>query len=110
VQDKLDDDLELATLRLVHSRGAGSQRELASALGISLGKSNFVVRALLTRGWMKVRKFKASDNKSRYLYLLTPSGVTEKARRTRAFIKRKEEEYDAFKRHLEVLRAELDQE
>ena len=107
--DPLDDDLELSALRLVHKQAAGTQRELATALGISLGRTNFIIRALLSRGLMKVKKFQSSDNKRRYLYLLTPSGVVEKGRRTQAFIQRKEQQYDEFRAHLEALRAELEQ-
>jgi EPS-associated MarR family transcriptional regulator len=109
VLEQFKDDKELDALRLVHRQGASSQREMAAALGISLGKSNFIVRALLARGWMKVRRFKNSDNKRRYLYLLTPSGVAEKGRRTRAFIHASEERYLLLKQQLEALRAELDE-
>jgi EPS-associated MarR family transcriptional regulator len=108
VSDPLKDDEELQVLRHVHRQGAGSQRELAAALGISLGKSNYIVRALLGRGWMKVMRFKNSDNKGRYLYLVTPSGVAEKVRRTRAFVHASEERYLLLKQQLETLRAELD--
>jgi MarR family transcriptional regulator, temperature-dependent positive regulator of motility len=102
------EDIELATLRAVDEKQASSQRELAAALGVSLGKSNFLIRAVLSRGWVKVKKFKSSDNKSRYLYLLTPSGVVEKTRRTKAFLQLKQVEYDALKHQIEALKHELD--
>ncbi len=107
MQESYADDIELATLVAVNDQETRSQRELAAALGVSLGKSNFLIRALLERGWIKVKTFKSSDNKSRYLYLLTPSGVAEKTRRTHAFLKKKEAEYDALKRQIEALRQHL---
>lgn len=101
------EDYELETLRIVDKAGTSSQRELAEALGVSLGKSNFLIRALLERGWVKVRTFKSSDNKRRYLYYLTPTGVAEKSRRTRAFLQRKEVEYFELRTQIEALRQEL---
>ncbi|WP_300971349.1 MarR family EPS-associated transcriptional regulator [Thiocapsa sp.] len=70
-----------------------TQRDLAKALGISLGSTNFCVRALIDQGWVKVRNFRRSDNKRAYAYLLTPQGIEAKARITARFLQRKRTEY-----------------
>jgi MarR family transcriptional regulator, temperature-dependent positive regulator of motility len=100
------EDLELQTLRALEGTGKHSQRELATALGLSLGKTNFLMRALLRRGWVKVNAFRSADNKRRYLYLLTPSGVAEKSRRVVSFLRIKEAEYHALQAEIESLRRE----
>jgi EPS-associated MarR family transcriptional regulator len=97
----------LKLLRAVASRRVGSQRELASALGLSLGKTNFLVHAVLERGWVKVQNFRRSDNKRGYLYFLTPSGIAEKAKLTQQFIERKEAEFAALQQEIAELRSEL---
>jgi EPS-associated MarR family transcriptional regulator len=101
------EELELATMRLVAGEPAASQRQLASRLGISVGKTNFLLRALLDKGLVKVENFRRSDHKIGYLYLLTPSGVAEKARLTRAFLARKEREYEGLRAQIDALRAEV---
>jgi EPS-associated MarR family transcriptional regulator len=101
------EELELATMRLVAGEPAASQRQLASRLGISVGKTNFLLRALLDKGLVKVENFRRSDHKIGYLYLLTPSGVAEKARLTRAFLARKEAEYASLQAQIAALRAEV---
>lgn len=101
-------ELELEAMRLVHERAAMSQRELAARLGVSVGKTNFVLRALLDKGLVKVENFRRSDNKLGYLYLLTPRGLAEKARLTRDFIARKEGEYEGLRARIRALRAELE--
>jgi EPS-associated MarR family transcriptional regulator len=105
--DATADELALATMRLVAAKPVGSQRELAVRLGISVGKTNFVLRALLQKGLLKVENFRRSDHKTGYLYLLTPSGMTEKARLTRAFIELKEAEYLHLSEQIATLKAEL---
>jgi EPS-associated MarR family transcriptional regulator len=86
-----------------------TQRELASALGMSLGKANYVVRALLGKGFVKIKKFRHSRNKSGYAYLLTPEGVAAKAELTRHFLARKMAEYDELRLEIERLQAENDE-
>ena len=78
-----------------------TQRELAATLGVSLGQVNYCVKALVDKGHVKVGNFAASSNKLGYVYLLTPSGVAEKARLTAAFIERKLGEYKAL--HAEII-------
>lgn len=85
-----------------------SQRELAAAMGISLGKVNFCLKALVDKGWVKVENFKKSQNKLGYAYILTPRGLEEKARVTVSFLKRKQREYDLLVNELEELRKEVE--
>ena len=79
---------------------------MAHELGMSLGKANYVLRALLGKGLVKVQNFRNSSNKRSYAYLLTPSGVAAKAELTRHFLARKVEEYDALRVEIERLRGE----
>jgi EPS-associated MarR family transcriptional regulator len=80
-----------------------SQRQIAAAVGVSLGLVNYCLRALTEKGQIKVRNFRSSDNKMRYTYILTPGGAAEKAQLTGAFLKRKVAEYDALKAEIEAL-------
>jgi len=100
------DPAHLGVLRLLEASPSRSQREVAHALGMSLGKVNYVLRALLSKGFVKVQNFRNSKNKRGYAYLLTPEGVAAKAELTRSFLARKIEEYDALRREIERLRAE----
>ena len=79
---------------------------MAQELGMSLGKANYLLRALLGKGFVKVRNFRNSSNKRAYAYLLTPEGVAAKADLTRHFLARKIEEYDALRLEIERLRSE----
>ena len=102
----MTDSSLLDVLRLLDESPSRSQREVAQALGMSLGKANYVLRALLDRGLVKVQNFRNSQNKRAYAYLLTPEGVAAKAELTRHFLARKIEEYDALRLEIERLRAE----
>ena len=88
------------------ARGTAEQREMAQELGMSLGKANYLLRALLAKGFVKVQNFRNSSDKRAYAYLLTPEGVAAKAELTREFLARKIEEYDALKLEIERLRGE----
>ena len=103
-------DLELATMRAVAACPGASQRRLAQTLGISLGKTNFLLRALLDRGLVKCENFRRSDNKLGYLYLLTPSGARAKARLTRNYLRRKEFEFERLRAEIDMLRTETAEE
>jgi EPS-associated MarR family transcriptional regulator len=100
---------ELAVLRLLESDPTLSQRDLSRELGLSLGKTHYLLRALLDKGAVKVSNFRRSDNKAAYMYLLTPAGVRKRASMTRAFLARKEAEYEALERTITQLRSELNQ-
>ena len=105
----MTDDIHYHLLRLLEERPDVTQRELAKTLGISLGKTNYCVKALLEKGWVKANNFKNSKNKLAYAYLLTPSGLEAKARITTRFLKRKVAEYEALKAEIEQLTAEVNQ-
>ncbi len=90
-------------LKLINERPEMSQRELAAELGLSLGKINYCLKALLSRGLVKVDNFRRSDNKLAYAYLLTPRGIEAKSRVTRQFFRRVEAEYEELKREIEIL-------
>lgn len=102
-----DEAARLATLRLLAQKPQVSQRELSAALGLSLGKTHYVLKALLDKGLVKVNNFRRSDNKLGYAYLLTPAGIEAKARLTTQFLRRKLFEFDELQRTIAELRAEL---
>lgn len=95
-------------LRLLEAKPHLSQRELARELGISLGKINYCLGALIEKGWVKARNFRNNRDKLSYAYLLTPSGIEEKAALTVNFLRRKMAEYDALKQEIEELKREVD--
>jgi MarR family transcriptional regulator, temperature-dependent positive regulator of motility len=105
----LSDDIHYRLLKLLEERPDASQRQLADALGFSLGKINYCVKALLDKGWVKAQNFKNSKNKLAYAYVLTPSGIDAKARITARFLKRKIAEYEALKAEIAQLQAEVGQ-
>lgn len=105
-QDHRNDEQMLRVLREIKKSPEMSQRELSSRLGISLGKANFLIRALMERGWVKMENFKASNQKTAYLYYLTPEGMEEKARTTYHFLKRKTKEYERLEEEIRQLRQE----
>lgn len=102
----LTDEYRYKILKLIEAKPDLSQRELARELGISLGKANFCLKALINVGMVKATNFRNSKNKLAYMYLLTPSGMEAKASITMSFLKRKVEEHDALLREIEELRAD----
>lgn len=104
----MPDDIHLRVLREVEKNPEVSQRELARELGVSLGKTNYCLRALLDKGWIKARNFRNSENKLRYAYLLTPSGIENKALLTVTYLKIKMNEYERLKQEIEQLKKEAD--
>ncbi|MCF8112200.1 MAG: MarR family EPS-associated transcriptional regulator [Desulfobacteraceae bacterium] len=86
-----------------------TQRELARKTGFSLGKINYCLRALIDKGLIKAENFRLSSRKTRYLYILTPRGLEEKARVTSRFLKKKLQEYEKLKAEIEELRAEAEE-
>jgi len=103
----LDEETRYRLLKLLEANPEMSQRQLAGELGVSVGKINFCVRALLDKGLLKVRNFRDSQNKLAYAYYLTPKGAREKIRATTGFLKRKQAEYEGLQRELEELRREV---
>ncbi|MBK9135504.1 MAG: MarR family EPS-associated transcriptional regulator [Betaproteobacteria bacterium] len=105
-------DLEaarLAVLRALAAQPDLSQRALSAELGLSLGKTHYVLHALLDKGLVKVRNFRRSPRKLSYAYVLTPSGMTEKFRLTIRFLARKEAEFETLQQTIAALRSELRQ-
>ena len=95
---------QLDILRKLSKKPNISQRELASDLGISLGKLNYVLNELKTKGLVKISNFKKNPNKIKYLYLLTPKGISEKTKLTVNFMKKKLREYDELKKEIENIK------
>jgi len=96
-------------LKLLEKNPNLNQRELAKAMGLSLGKTNFCLNALIEKGLVKAANFKRSNNKMNYAYFLTPKGLEEKARVTLQFLKRKQQEYDMLVTELAELQKEAAQ-
>jgi EPS-associated MarR family transcriptional regulator len=105
----LREDARLRALRLIEARPQITQRELAGELGISLGATHYMLRALAERGVIKLARFSQSSNKQGYYYILTPKGLTEKAAVAARFLERKRAEYEALRAEIEELSAELGQ-
>jgi MarR family transcriptional regulator, temperature-dependent positive regulator of motility len=101
-----EDDMDYQLLRQLNREPAASQRGLAVRLGVSVGKVNYCLRALVDKGWVKANNFRRSDNKFAYAYLLTPAGIEAKARLTRRFLKHKLAEFDRLRNEIEQLRQE----
>ena len=102
----LTDEYRFKILRLLAEQPEISQRQLARELGVSLGRVNYCLQALMERGLVKANNFKNSNNKKAYMYFLTRSGMAEKARATATFLERKVAEYEALRREIEMLREE----
>jgi len=98
----------LQVLKLLQANPSLSQRQLAAEMGVSLGKANYCLRALVEKGLVKLGNFSKNPNKRHYAYILTPAGLEEKTRITLAFLKRKEAEFESIKSEIEVLKSELE--
>ncbi|MDC0010717.1 MarR family EPS-associated transcriptional regulator [Porticoccaceae bacterium] len=102
-----NEEIEFHALKLLEQNPKMSQRELSAELGVSLGKTHYVVKALIDMGWVKLGNFRRSDNKLGYAYLLTPKGIAEKAAITVRFLARKQTEYAKLREEIEQLKAEV---
>lgn len=91
---------EFNLLRKISKKPNANQRELAAEMNVSLGKINYVLKALKNKGLIKINNFKNNPDKSGYLYLLTPKGMSEKTKITIQFMRRKMEEYEELKKEL----------
>ena len=105
--NSLSDELRYRLLNHLAEHPDASQRDVARELGISVGKVNYCVNALIRKGLLKVRNFKNSHNKSAYLYILTPKGIEEKINVTYQWLRLKMAEYDTLKDEIERLRVEV---
>ena len=95
-----DDQDHFNVLRKIQKKPKSSQRELANELGFSLGKINYCLKALKTKGLVKIGNFKRNPDKINYIYVLTPKGIAEKTKLTLNFMKRKIKEYDELKKEI----------
>lgn len=100
------EEVHLRLLKAIEANPHATQRELSDELGVSLGKANYCLKALVGKGWVKVSNFRANPRKVAYLYLLTPSGIEAKADLTVNFLRRKVMEYEMLRREIEALSAD----
>ena len=103
--EEIDNKYKL--LKIIKENPEMTQRQLSNALGLSLGKTNYLIHSLLSKGWVKLENFRRSNNKSGYLYLITPSGIEEKSVLARKFLKRKSAQYNRLKKEIEILKSEI---
>ena len=104
----MNEEAHYKLLKLLEANPEASQREIANELGVSLGKVNYCLKALIDKGHVKAENFRKSNNKAAYLYLLTPKGIQAKARITANYLQHKLEEYDALRAEIEELRSEVE--
>lgn len=104
----LTDPQRLELLKLLQDQPQMSQRDLAQAMGVSLGKANYCLKALMDKGLVKLERFRANPDKRYYAYLLTPAGLKEKTRITMEFLRYKVAEYEALEKEIEQLRGDLE--
>ena len=102
-------ELEYRALKILEQQPDLTQRQLSEALGVSLGKTNYLLKSLIDVGWIKLDNFHKSDNKWGYAYLLTPTGVAEKAAITLRFLNRKKQEYNDLQLEIARLQQEVQQ-
>jgi EPS-associated MarR family transcriptional regulator len=106
-RNTLQEDVRFRILRLLEGNPELSQRDLSQELGVSLGAVNYCLNALVDKGQVKVRNFRASNNKLRYAYVLTPKGVAARTALAGRFLQRKMREYEALKSEIEALEQEF---
>lgn len=105
----MPEERHLNALRLLEENPEMSQRKLAEALGVSLGATNYCLKALVDKGWVKLENFQKNPNKLGYLYLLTPMGIAAKTALTAHFLRQKKTEYEKLKAEIEFLKSSLRQ-
>ena len=105
----VDQELEYRALKILEQQPDLTQRQLAEQLGVSLGKTHYLVKSLIDVGWVKLDNFQRSDNKWGYAYLLTPKGIVEKAAITARFLVRKQREYTQLQQEINELQEEVRQ-
>jgi EPS-associated MarR family transcriptional regulator len=103
----LKEEIHYHVLKHIEANPSITQRELAKELGVSVGKVNYCLKALIDKGWIKANNFKNSNKKLAYFYILTPSGMEQKAKITMNFLKRKMNDYEELKKEIEVLKNEV---
>ena len=106
-RDKLREDVQFRILRLLQDNPEMSQRDLAKAVGVSTGGIHYVLNALLDKGLLKLGNFTAAEDKRRYAYVLTPTGIAKRADLTKRFLVRKMAEYEQLKTEIDEVRGDL---
>ena len=101
------EERHLKALRLLEQNPEMTQRELAEALGVSVGAANYCLKALVEKGWVKLENFQKNPKKLGYLYLLTPMGIAAKAQLTTSFLRRKINEDETLRAEIDQLQAEV---
>ncbi len=104
----MNTEIRYRLLKLLEANPNLTQRQMAEEMGLSLGKFNYCIKGLVNAGIVRIDRFKTSDNKAAYLYLLTPKGMNEKAGITASFLKRKLDEYEELKQQIELLQNEVE--
>ena len=107
-QQQLQEDTHFRVLTLLENNPDLNQRDMAVALGLSLGGVNYCLRALVAKGLVKIYNFQENKNKLGYAYLLTPAGLAEKLALTSLFLQRKQQEYVALKAEIDILKKSVD--
>jgi EPS-associated MarR family transcriptional regulator len=107
ITKQIDPDIHFRVLNALEENPHITQRELAQKLGVSLGGINFCLKALVEIGHLKINNFQKNSNKSVYLYLLTPSGLSNKAILATSFLKRKINEYKALKMEIDLVKSKI---
>ena len=100
-------DNEYTLLKMLKDNPEMTQRQLSKEMDLSLGKTNYLIHALMDKGWVKLTNFRRSNNKIGYLYVITPKGITEKGILAKNFLERKSAEYFKLKNEIEILKSEL---
>lgn len=100
------DESHFRTLRELSKDGTLSQRDLSKKMGVSLGRVNYIVNALLKKGYIKARRFKNARNKIGYMYVMTPKGISIRMTMAYNFLRSKSEEFERLRREIEMLRDE----
>lgn len=100
--------LDCEILYLLEHEPRITQREIARRMGVSLGRANYCLRALAGKGWLKLDRFRLAENKARYVYVLTPGGLAERARMAGGFLARKRSEYEYLQAQIARLERQVD--
>jgi len=103
----METEIKYRLMRLLEQNPNLTQRQMAEEMGLSLGKFNYCLKELVKKGIVKIDRFTSSDNKAGYLYVLTPQGIEQKTKITKAFLQRKMVEYEEIKREIQELRQEV---
>lgn len=107
ISAELHEETRFKVMRLLEENPRLSQREVSEALGVSLGKINFCLKALIDKGWVKVQSFRKSQNKLAYAYLLTPTGFAEKSVLAARFLKRNMVIYEQLGAEIAAIQLEV---